>query len=321
VVRRLAWLLALSACRGVANPEPAPRPPVALAPEVAAGAPIAAAPLVRPSHRMDRDEAERYVVALLNRDRAVEGRGPLRWDAIAARAARAHADDLAAHGFTAHVGTDGSVPEQRYTAAGGAGLVMENAACYADAKDRPLDLAPTFDAASIEALEAAFVDEKPPADGHRQNILLAQHNAVGVALVQTRGLDRPCLVQELVDDYGVYLAVPRRARVGATLRVAGELRAPAEVGGVAISRVEVRGPASARELGGTGSYVIPKPFASYFPRGWKTPKVLDVQGRTFSIDVPLSDGGRPGLYGVSVWAILPGSPALVLVSLRTISVE
>ena len=58
---------------------------------------------------------------------------------FAARAATRHAADIARHGFTAHIGTDGSVPELRYTEAGGTGLVMENVGCFADATSRPLD--------------------------------------------------------------------------------------------------------------------------------------------------------------------------------------
>ena len=41
----------------------------------------------------------------------------------------------------------------------------------------------------------------------------------------------------------------------------------------------------------------------------------------FSIDVPLSDGGKSGLYEVSVWASVPSTKDLVMVSLRTIKAK
>jgi hypothetical protein len=46
-----------------------------------------------------------------------------------------------------------------------------------------------------------------------------------------------------------------------------------------------------------------------------------VTGNRFRIQVPLDDRARLGLYGVSVWATLPGSGELKMISLRTILVE
>jgi len=59
----------------------------------------------------------------------------------------------------------------------------------------------------------------------------------------------------------------------------------------------------------------------YWPAGFKTPIPVAVHGEKFSIDVPLSDHGEPGLYEVSVWGKLPGSPDFVMLGLRTILVE
>ncbi|BDG29526.1 CAP domain-containing protein [Thermus thermophilus] len=58
------------------------------------------------------------VLEALNRIRA-EGRAcgpaapPLAWDARLTAAARAHTEDMAAHGFLGHVGTDGSTVRER----------------------------------------------------------------------------------------------------------------------------------------------------------------------------------------------------------------
>jgi hypothetical protein len=47
-----------------------------------------------------------------------------------------------------------------------------------------------------------------------------------------------------------------------------------------------------------------------------------LDGRRFSIEVPLTDRKRPGRYGVSVWAIYPDSgEQLVMVSLRVVDVR
>jgi hypothetical protein len=59
----------------------------------------------------------------------------------------------------------------------------------------------------------------------------------------------------------------------------------------------------------------------YWPPGFKTPIPVKVTGSHFTIDVPLTDGGKAGMYEVSVWANVPGASDLVMVGLRTIQVR
>ena len=59
----------------------------------------------------------------------------------------------------------------------------------------------------------------------------------------------------------------------------------------------------------------------YWPAGFQTPIPVKVNGSQFAIDVPLSDGGKSGLYELSVWASVPGTKDLVMVSLRTIKAK
>lgn len=276
----------------------------------------------RPTEPMSLDEARRYVLALVNHDRAAHGLPAVTWDDTAAKAGQRQADDMAARGFTAHVGSDGSVPEVRYTESGGVGMVMENVGCFADAKSRALAKDARFTAESLERVEKAFMDEVPPNDGHKRNILTAWHTTLGVGLAATT--EEPgiaCMAQEFVDDYGEYASLPARTKVGAKVNVSGRIRAPATIAGVGVSRVDTPKPRKPADLLKTHSYAIPKPFAIYFPKGFKTPIPVVVDGNGFSIDVPLSDGAKPGIYGVSVWAKHPATKDLVMISLRTIFVE
>ncbi|WP_437683755.1 CAP domain-containing protein [Sorangium sp. So ce131] len=284
------------------------------------GAQGAAAPPSAPGKGMTRAEAGRYVLALVNRDRAAHKLPPVVWDETAARAGRGHAEDMVRVGFTGHWGSDGSVPEQRYTGAGGEGFVMENAGCFADAVPRELDPDPRFSAESLERVHHAFMNEKPPADGHRRNVLTKSHTSLGVGLAKAKGLDIACMAQEFVDDYGSYQPLPRRAQVGEVIRVAGEIKAPAKIAGVGLSRVESGKPIPPEKLLRMGGYPIPPPYATFFPKGYKTPIPLEVNGNRFNIQVPLDDQKRPGLYGVSVWATFPGSNELKMISLRTVDV-
>jgi uncharacterized protein YkwD len=270
--------------------------------------------------------ARAYMVELINRDRATAGLPPVTLDEGAAtRAGQAHAEDMAVHGFLGHWGTDGSVPEQRYTAAGGTDMVLENASCFTDEHARKLDHAPLIDPKNIEQAEEMFFHEVPPHDGHRKNILKRWHKTVGIGVAQPvttpTEIPGPCISQEFVDPYGTYLPAPRTARAGAVLHVGGTIAGPAVFAGVGLARVEAPKPLPVAEVNRRRSYPVPAPYQMYWPPGFETPIPVRVSGSQFAIDVPLSDAGKPGLYELSVWATMPGSPDFVMVSLRAIQVR
>jgi len=243
-------------------------------------------------------------------------------DLSAERAAQEHADDMAHLGYTAHWGSDGSVPEERYTNAGGEHFVQENVACFFDGEARPLDVEPRFSVAMLEQIQADFLAEVPPHDGHRKNILKPTHTGLGTGLAQPAGQSQPCMAQEFVDVRGHYETLPRSARLGQTLHVAGELTEAVQFGAVGLSRIEPRKPLSVKHLNATSSYPIPAPYQTYFPEGYQTPKPVQREGRRFSIELPLSDRKRPGRYGVSIWGIYPNTDEqLVMVSLRIVEVH
>jgi hypothetical protein len=277
--------------------------------------------VARPSGPLEADQAERWVLELMNRDREAEGLAPLEWDPVAARAGRAHAEDMARNGFTAHWGTDGSFPELRHTEAGGEHMVQENAGCFADGKPRELDPRPRFAPEAVERVHAAFIGEVPPRDGHRRNILKPFHTHAGVGLAKAKGLEVVCMAQELTDHYGAYDPVPRRAKIGQRVQVQGTVAETARFVGVGVARVDLPARRSPKELARTGTYPIPAPFVTYFPRGFVTPKPVEVQGKSFSIELLLGEPGKPGVYEVSVWAEVPGWKDYVMVSLRTVRVE
>ena len=106
----------------------------------------------KPKGPLGLEDARRYVVDLVNRDRAEEGLPPVELDDTASDAAQRHSNDMAAHGFTAHLGTDGSVPEQRLSEAGVNDMGQENAACFFDGVARPLDPNPVFKPELLEKI-------------------------------------------------------------------------------------------------------------------------------------------------------------------------
>ena len=319
-----AMLLGSCAPKGAAGPIGPPSTTEAAATSQATD--TAPAPRT-PGGTLTTEQAKKYMVELINRDRASMGLDPIALDPGApSRAGQRHADDMAAHGYTGHFGTDGSVPEQRYTEAGGADMVMENASCFVDERGRALDPAPRIEAKAVEEVERLFFGEKPPNDGHRRNILTPRHDKVGIGMAQPRAtateLPSPCVAQEFVDAYGTYSPAPRQMRLGASLHVEGAISAPATFAGVGLARVDAPSPIDVAELNPTPPALAHAgPHQSYWPAGYETPIVARTAGCSFAVDVPVSDGGKRGMYEVSIWAKVPSAPELVMVSLRTILVR
>ncbi|HEX3344297.1 MAG TPA: CAP domain-containing protein, partial [Polyangiaceae bacterium] len=148
VARIALAAILLAACLPPIEPMQPPPAPVGVAAVALPPAPTAPAPLALvdgagadgPRKRLTLDEARRYMVQLVNRDRATAGLAPVELDeGPPTRGGQAHAEDMATHGYLGHWGTDGSVPEQRYTEAGGADMVLENASCFTDEQPRALD--------------------------------------------------------------------------------------------------------------------------------------------------------------------------------------
>lgn len=270
---------------------------------------------------MSLADARGYLVRLINRDREAEGLEPLVRDAAAEKAGQEHAADMASHGYTAHIGLDGSVPELRYTNAGGTGMVQENVACIVDGKDRKLDANGPFSAENLESIEALFIGEKPPNDGHRRNILTAWHTHVGIGIAKPAGVPLLCVAQEFVDHYGDYTPLQVSEHLGKSIRVAGNITPPAVFAGIGLARIDNPRAQNAAQLNQTHSYPVPAPYVTYFPEGFVTPIPVKVNGNHFAIDVPLNAQRRPGIYEVSVWARVPETSSLIMVSLRTISVK
>src|SRR6188768_1896531 len=278
-----------------------------------------ALPALPPKAPMTLDQARRYMLTLVNRDRAEHGLSPVVMDDVASRAGQRHAEDMARVGYTAHWGSDGSVPEQRYSEAGGTDFVQENAGCLADGKLRKLEAAPRFTQAELDRVERAFMDEKPPRDGHRRNILKPSHTGFGVGIAKPSGVGLACLSQEFVDDYGDYAALPKSAHAGDMLSIAGEVKGAVAFGGVGIGRIDRAEPLSAAYLNTTYTYAVPSPSELYFPKGFVTKKPVEVNGKHFRIDVPLGKRGQAGRYEVSIWGKFPGQgKQLEMVSLRVI---
>lgn len=114
----------------------------------------------------------------INAHRRSYGLAPLALDRVAQRAAQFQADDMENNGVMRHQDSDGRTPMARYAAFGGrASLYGENVAFYSDT-------ATELDTAwhAVAKLDSMMMAEKPPSDGHRENILSPDYKAVGIGV-------------------------------------------------------------------------------------------------------------------------------------------
>lgn len=132
---------------------------------------------------MGDHDAERYLLGLLNRDRAANGVGPLILDAGLSDVARRHSSDLATHNGQTwtewpHSGSDGSSPFQRM-AAGGYGVPP-----YATAGEN-IGYTQGYPStrAAVDEIDAAMMAEPIGPQNHRWNIVNARFQIVGVGIV------------------------------------------------------------------------------------------------------------------------------------------
>jgi uncharacterized protein YkwD len=328
-MRRLASIFLVS-CAGASAPDQT-TPTTSATPRVASTTtasvtptPTATAPT--PTGALTIPEARKYMVQLINRDRASQGLPPVEFDdGAATTAGQAHADDMARLGFLGHWGSDGSVPEQRLTEAGGGDADFENAYCVTDEKRRGVEPSPRISPAEIERAESMFFNEQPPMDGHRKTILGKWRKRVGIGIAMPRPdpneIVVPCISQEFVDTFGTYEPLPKSIKLGATVHVAGTVSSDVKIGAVGLARIEEPKPLPASELNKRRNYPQPQPYEMFWPHGYQTRIDLKTNGQGFSIDLPVTDHGQKGLYEVSVWVQHPGEKSFGAVSLRTIKVD
>ncbi len=325
--RRAFVLLALAACGGAETPPATtssgpPKGGPDAGPSAVASVTAVPATVTRPTGKLAIGDARRYMVSLINRDRATAGLPPVALDeGPPTRAGERHARDMAQHAFLGHWGTDGSIPEQRLTESGGADMVMENAFCITDEKKRDLDPQPMIDPAEIERAEDMFFNEVPPNDGHRKNILKRFHNRVGigVALGRPQGNEilTPCFTQEFLDVYGTYGAIPQSVTAGAKVHVVGAFGSGVSPGAVGYARLDDPKPLPVSEANRRRAINQKTADVLYWPRGYVSDVYLEMNGSSFTIDVAFP---KPGFYELSVWAKFPGEKDYATISLRTITV-
>lgn len=162
------------------------------------------------------------VVAQINRDRTANGVGPVEFDALASRVGDQHCQEMAARQYLSHWNLQGHLPYHRYHFAGGRDHVQENASRVTvfSTDPSPIPTRPEEILPQLLEAHARMMDEKPPLDGHRKNILDPAHTHVGIGLAVVGG--ELTMTQLFVNRYvrlqELPAMLPRRS-----IEVAGEV--------------------------------------------------------------------------------------------------
>ena len=142
-------------------------------------------PTEGPPPPAELSQLRRQLIATLNQHRAQYNLPRLSVEPTAERSAQAHAEDMLRTGQMQHDDPNGRTPFERFEALGGkADYFGENLGFHS-----PGVLDPVLLWQVIEKLDEQMMDEVPPNDGHRRNILLRNFSQVGIGIaVGARGV-------------------------------------------------------------------------------------------------------------------------------------
>jgi uncharacterized protein YkwD len=118
------------------------------------------------------------LLATLNQHRAEESLPPLLVDLKAQEAAQAHSEEMERLAKLRHDDSEGHTPMQRYAELGGLAQTYGENLGFASRGVVDRDL--LWD--DIVELDRRMMDERPPQDGHRRNILSKRYQAVGIGV-------------------------------------------------------------------------------------------------------------------------------------------
>lgn len=278
------------------------------------------------------DQARAYMVELINQDRATKDLVPVALDSGATDAAQKHAEDMAAHRYMSHYNLEGKSPNQRYTEAGGTGYSRENvylsstryvgSPVDADGATASLAANPRFSRTEIDEIESSYVNETPPTDGHRRNVLAPEHTGVGIGLARSASQGGRALAnaQEFVDHYADVAPLPVSCAPGTDVTIAGKAVNGAKFRSISIGRAPVPSPLTREQATAIHSYSVPAAEATYWPAPYRSARQVRMSpDGTFSLTLRLGAERGPGLYYLAVWVEDHGRD--LLASLRTVVVR
>ncbi len=167
-------------------------------------------------------DVRRAVVDRISRDRVAAGLSPVELDEFSSRVADRHCQEMAGHRYLSHWNLRGLLPYQRYHLAGGRDHIQENLSrmTVVSTNRFPIGTQPAEVLPHLLRAHERFLEETPPWDGHRKNILDPVHTHVGIGLAVVGG--EFTMAQQFVNRYAQLDRLPE-ALPGGSIHVAGEI--------------------------------------------------------------------------------------------------
>jgi hypothetical protein len=254
-----------------------------------------------PDPSLPADRVKAAVLARINEDRARFGLAAVLWDEAASRVSDAFCARQIEERTRGHFLMDGLPPYARTGFAGIFGVHSENSVSW-------VTTAKSFQESTIELAltgQEQMMDEKPPADGHRQTILdpEATHVGVGYSIAHgrfqmsqeflTRRLER--LTLSSLDSRSGAVSISGKAAPGWRFRF------------VTVGREDPPRPLTREQATSRSSYSYPKGEQAFIPEGLRG---VSVVGTTTDDRVRTLPGqefvfpfaaDRPGLYTFQIY--------------------
>ena len=300
---------------------------------------IAILMLASPVAHSDIDETRttlrEHVLKLINRDRKLYNLPPVQLDLEASAIGDDYCRRQINNKTNGHFTTDGLAPYMRYSFAGGNDGVSENAAAWSANY--------TFSERALYEMsrrsQDAMMSEMAPNDGHKRTILDPHATHVGIGLAWEGAEFR--LVHEFIRRYVRWTRpLPRRARAGETVQIAGQPLAGASIEAISVHFERAPETMPAHVANALTSYSLPSKRKDYFPRlkqeyrrhpngtleivrreypGGHRGDFTVAKDGAFSFDIPFTQGA--GIYTVVVWVRRDGIELPVSASNVSIRVD
>jgi uncharacterized protein YkwD len=161
------------------------------------------------------------VVRQINRDRTAAGLEPVEFDPLSSQVCDLHCQEMAGHRYLSHWNLQGLLPYHRYHFAGGRDHLQENLSrmTILSSNPAPISTEPSELLPHMLNAHQRFVEETPPLDGHRKNVLDPGHTHVGIGLAVVGG--EFTLGEEFVHRYVTLSPLPEPLPRG-SIRVEGQ---------------------------------------------------------------------------------------------------
>jgi hypothetical protein len=166
-------------------------------------------------------EARMAVVQRINQHRAAAGLAPVELDLLSSQVSDRHCQEMAGHRYLSHWNLQGLLPYHRYHFAGGRDHIQENLSrmTILSTEPHPISAEPLELLPHMLNAHQRFVDEQPPLDGHRKNVLDPGHTHVGIGLAVAGG--EFTMGEEFVNRYVELAALPEALPRG-SIRIEGQ---------------------------------------------------------------------------------------------------